>query len=79
MEVVLHHQVTPGLVLSEHLDDCGAITVDPRTDQRYWMGHGDCFCATNEFSWCPCEGCGSRLGGSRHAYTVRPIRPVTTN
>jgi hypothetical protein len=27
-------------------------------------------CETQEFSWCRCEGCGSSLGGSRHAMTV---------
>lgn len=24
-------------------------------------------CETHEFSWSPCDGCGTRLGGSRHA------------
>lgn len=27
-------------------------------------------CEVQEFSWSRCEGCGSRLGGSRHALTV---------
>lgn len=30
----------------------------------------DCDCETDSFSWYPCEGCGSALGGERHAFTV---------
>lgn len=30
----------------------------------------DCGCETNSFSWSPCDGCGSRLGGERHAFTL---------
>lgn len=30
----------------------------------------DCDCMTNTFSWAHCEGCGSRLGGERHAMTL---------
>lgn len=29
-----------------------------------------CECEDVEFSWHQCEGCGSTLGGSRHAMTV---------
>ena len=33
-------------------------------------GTRECGCETQEFSWSPCDGCGSRLGGSRHAFTL---------
>jgi hypothetical protein len=29
----------------------------------------DCDCDEMPFSWAPCDGCGSALGGRRHAYT----------
>ena len=29
----------------------------------------DCECEQITFSWSRCEGCGSTLGGSRHAFT----------
>jgi hypothetical protein len=32
--------------------------------------HDECECETQEFSWQSCDGCGSRLGGSRHAFTL---------
>lgn len=41
---------------------------------------------TTEFSWSRCDACGSRLGGSRHAFSVlepeatrAPIRMVIPN
>jgi len=37
--------------------------------KRYWTGQTDCDCETQEFSWSPCDTCGSRLGGSRDAVT----------
>lgn len=27
-------------------------------------------CERQDFSWSSCDGCGSTLGGTRHAYTV---------
>lgn len=32
-----------------------------------WLGTSDCDCERDEFSWRPCDVCGSRLGGSRDA------------
>jgi hypothetical protein len=29
----------------------------------------DCNCEIREFSWSSCDGCGSNLGGERHAFT----------
>lgn len=30
---------------------------------------GECECDSMDFSWSPCDGCGSHLGGTRHAFT----------
>lgn len=49
--------VTPGLLRSEHNDGC----------EGDW--EQGCYCEHREFSWSQCDGCGSTLGGSRHAYT----------
>lgn len=51
------YHVSCGLFAEEH--SCG------------WTGEPkdfDCDCERREFSWSACEGCGSNLGGSRHAY-----------
>lgn len=59
--------VTMGLVAEEHNEDCP--NVDHETGE--WLGIGDCTgCETQDFSWSNCEGCGSHLGGSRHAFTL---------
>ena len=51
-------------------------------DEEVSMGGGYCYCTESEreagececdqtnFSWSPCEGCGSYLGGYRHTFTV---------
>lgn len=52
-------EVTLGLMQEEH--DTGCTAIDDG---------GECECETQEFSWRQCEGCGSTLGGSRHAMTV---------
>lgn len=46
-----------------HSDDCP--NVDP--DDGSWNGEDDCYCERDEFSWRPCDVCGSHLGGSRDA------------
>ncbi len=39
-----------------------------------------CECETTPFSWSACDGCGSNLGGTRHAmFAVFGVRPVTTD
>lgn len=47
---------TLGMMPEEH--DCA----DPASH--------DCECEIEHFSWRSCEGCGSALGGSRHAMTT---------
>jgi hypothetical protein len=57
--------VTLGLLSTEHDTPCGSFD-GPDGD---FLG-GECECETHDFSWQPCDGCGSTLGGSRHAYTM---------
>jgi hypothetical protein len=55
--------IFPGLPNTEHSEDC-AFRADP--DQECtWDGE----CEHNSFSWTRCDGCGSTLGGDRHAFT----------
>ena len=50
------YTVTLGMFREEHADGCK---------------EGDeCDCERRTFSWRPCEGCGSSLGGERQAYTL---------
>jgi hypothetical protein len=49
-------EVTSGMTWEEHADDC------PRE-------RGECECEVRDFDWRACDGCGSPLGGERHAYT----------
>jgi hypothetical protein len=60
-----------GLIDSEHAEDC------PRRegDKMYL----DCSCEEMDFSWSACEGCGSTLGGSRHAFTYFVRQSVQEN
>lgn len=55
--------VTMGLMREEHA--C--------TDEQGRTAHDrgeECECETTDFSWTSCDGCGSTLGGERHAMTV---------
>jgi len=53
--------ITPGMLFSEH--SCGKEAMqDVHPDF-------ECDCETNTFSWSSCDGCGSSLGGERHAVT----------
>jgi hypothetical protein len=51
--------ITMGSRQEEHI--CG------RADDTYF---GECDCEVNTFSWHACSGCGSRLAGERHAFTL---------
>jgi hypothetical protein len=46
---------TLGMLKEEHADECD--------------GEGACDCERKDFSWSSCDGCGSILGGERHAVT----------
>jgi hypothetical protein len=50
---------TPGITREAHTCD----------DPDSWERGEDCGCEEREFSWSPCDGCGSSLGGTRHAFT----------
>lgn len=62
--------VTMGLMREEH--SCGYES-DP--DSSAWE---ECNCADDEFSWSTCDGCGSSLGGSRHACTLWTPAEIAT-
>lgn len=53
--------VTEGLLSEEHDEGC--------PNRPEWVGD-ECYCERREFTWAPCDGCGSTLGGSREALTV---------
>lgn len=55
-------EVTAGLVRDEHGEDC------PNREAGTWVD--ECECERQTFSWSPCQGCGSTLGGEREALTV---------
>src|SRR5690242_12921454 len=57
----LDTDVTAGLTWEEHHN--------PAECEELFTNGGECYCETQEFSWSSCDGCGSTLGGSRHAYT----------
>jgi len=54
--------VTAGLLLDEHDQECN------NRQAGEWID--DCECDTREFSWSSCDGCGSSLGGARHAHSL---------
>lgn len=53
--------VTSGMPSEEHGEECQE---DDRGDEAF-----ECDCETRGFSWSACDGCGSNLGGERHAVT----------
>lgn len=55
--------VTLGLLWAEHFDPIAC-------EDAFRSGGDACGCETDDFSWSSCHGCGSTLGGSRHAYTL---------
>jgi hypothetical protein len=46
----------------EHVEDCPNGPEGPRD--------ADCDCETREFDRSPCDGCGSNLHGTRHAFVI---------
>lgn len=55
MELLKDDEPTPGLMRYDHCTGCPE--------------GGDCGCDAWDFSWQACQGCGSHLGGERHAVT----------
>jgi hypothetical protein len=53
-----------GMGWDEHADECETRTTHGAPAAEY-----ECGCAIRPFSWGTCEGCGSTLGGERHAMT----------
>lgn len=64
--------VTGGMFWEQHEPDCEH--AKSRGDDG-----GECECERQTFSWRPCQGCGSTLGGAREALTVwfapEPVTP----
>lgn len=54
-------RVTLGMTLEDHAEDCPNRQAGECVDE--------CECEDRDFSWSPCDLCGSHLGGSRHAFT----------
>jgi hypothetical protein len=52
-------EITAGLLWEEHAEDC--------PNRVAGEGVDECECDTQSFSWESCDGCGSPLGGERHA------------
>ena len=50
--------------------ECGSCSGDGHGPRRAWDGTHDEPCEDIDFTWSSCDGCGSTLGGSRHAYTA---------
>lgn len=59
--------MVPGLIYSEHDDNC---LLHPSTIPVHVRSDYECYCEKKDFSWSSCEGCGSSLGGERHAMTL---------
>lgn len=57
-------ETTMGLLSEEHNEEC-----DVRKTGS-WPANYECDCERREFSWSSCDGCGSSLGGERHAFTI---------
>jgi hypothetical protein len=58
-EISTGYSVTLGMLAAEHA--CG---------RQNGEDVEECDCEITTFSWSHCEGCGSTLGGERHAYTL---------
>lgn len=60
--------VTAGMLNERHDESCLRFI---RAGMRNGVpGDYECDCETMTFSWSSCEGCGSTLGGERHAMTL---------
>lgn len=55
-------ELSAGMMAEEHA--CGYTGAD---GTEHWQ---ECECEHDTFSWSPCDGCGSTLGGAREALTI---------
>jgi len=67
---VLHEEHPEGLMgkITGHVT-CGLLEYHHMCEGLKSDGYG-CDCEKRDFSWSPCDGCGSNLGGDRHAFTI---------
>lgn len=57
---------TPGMLFRHHEDGC----LYHDSPESAPIDDYECACETQSFSWSPCSGCGSNLGGERFAVTA---------
>lgn len=62
-------KVTMGMMWEEHDSSC-LLSGDSGSVPLEIANTYECNCETMTFSWSSCEGCGSTLGGERHAMTL---------
>lgn len=62
-----YDMVTMGRAWEEHAEDC---VFHGLSGPNISTPESECDCETMTFSWSSCEGCGSTLGGERHAMTL---------
>jgi hypothetical protein len=62
LSVIGEADITLGMLWSEHDEAC------PNREANEWVA--ECDCEIREFSPAWCDGCGSRLAGTRHAATL---------
>ena len=60
--------------VEESCEECGSLNTHLRIEDD-WQPEEDV--DTDEFSWSPCDLCGSTLGGSRHNATLLPLENRT--
>lgn len=64
-EIGREYQIEPWALWDAPIDvTAGGVCVADEACDR-----GECECDVMSFSWSDCEGCGSWLGGERHAFT----------
>lgn len=69
LSLIGDHEVTAGLLADGHIHDCPNFPMLEDGTRGDFVGT-DCDCERVSFSWSPCQGCGSPLGGEREALTV---------
>lgn len=60
-------EVTMGMAWTEQASTCVYSRLD---GPNICTLESQCDCEVNTFSWSQCQGCGSMLGGERHAVTL---------
>jgi hypothetical protein len=64
--------ISLGMLFEKHAHGCAVHDHNDHVDD---FAECDKDCENDDFSWSECEGCGSNLGGSRHAMTITLDEP----